>query len=198
MTDSQKKWTAFGITVFVVVLIDHITKYIVRTTPELHSKVLIEGWLELFYTQNPGMAMGISWADTWVISLVAIAASILIMVYIYKTYKQANTGYMICMGLIMGGAFGNIGDRLFMAGIKGYGGVLDGHVVDFIHFSLRINDWAVFPYIFNMADAAISVAIIVLLIFHKRLLPEYAQSEKSESEVDEPVVSESDIADTHK
>lgn len=172
MEENQKKWTAFGITAFVVILIDQLTKFWVRTTPELHSKVLIDGWLELFYTQNPGMAMGITWAETWVISLVAIFASILILVYIYKTYKEANLGYMICMGLIIGGAFGNIIDRLIMARIQGYGGVLDGHVVDFIHFSLRINDWAVFPYIFNMADAAISVSIVSLLIFHKYLLPD--------------------------
>ena len=59
-----------------------------------------------------------------------------------------------------------------MGYIEGYGGLLDGHVVDFIYFSLRINDWTVFPYIFNVADIAISVSIITLLIFGKYLLPE--------------------------
>ena len=76
------------------------------------------------------------------------------------------------MGLVLGGALGNITDRLIMGYIEGYGGLLDGHVVDFIYFSLRINDWTVFPYIFNVADIAISVSIITLLIFGKYLLPE--------------------------
>jgi signal peptidase II len=74
------------------------------------------------------------------------------------------------MGLIIGGAFGNIADRLFMALIMDYGGVLDGHVVDFIYFSLQINDWTVFPYIFNVADIAISCSIILLILFNKRFL----------------------------
>src|SRR5690625_5987107 len=76
------------------------------------------------------------------------------------------------MGLIVGGAIGNITDRLFMASVGGYGGILDGHVVDFIHFNLHINDWPVFPYIFNVADIAISTSIILLLLFHKKLMPE--------------------------
>jgi len=75
------------------------------------------------------------------------------------------------MGLIVGGALGNITDRLVMAKIGGYGGVLDGHVVDFIHFTLTIGDWAVFPYIFNVADIAISTAIIVIILFHKKIIP---------------------------
>ena len=81
------------------------------------------------------------------------------------------------MGLVLGGALGNITDRLIMGYIEGYGGLLDGHVVDFIYFSLRINDWTVFPYIFNVADIAISVSIITLLIFGKYLLPEEPKAE---------------------
>jgi signal peptidase II len=71
------------------------------------------------------------------------------------------------MGLVLGGAFGNITDRLLIAIIMDYGGVLDGHVVDFIFFSLQINDWTVFPYIFNVADIAISCSILTLLVFNK-------------------------------
>jgi signal peptidase II len=81
------------------------------------------------------------------------------------------------MGLVLGGALGNITDRLIMGYIEGYGGLLDGHVVDFIYFSLQINDWTVFPYIFNVADIAISVSIITLLIFGKYLLPEEPKAE---------------------
>jgi signal peptidase II len=156
----------------VVIALDQYTKWLVRTSPELHRWEIIEGWLEFYYTQNSGMAMGIDILPTYVISMISITATIGIFTYLVWTLKQAGLGYLFFMGLVLGGALGNITDRLIMGYIEGYGGLLDGHVVDFIYFSLRINDWTVFPYIFNVADIAISVSIITLLIFGKYLLPE--------------------------
>jgi signal peptidase II len=156
----------------VVIALDQYTKWLVRTSPELHRWEIIEGWLEFYYTQNSGMAMGIDILPTYVISMISITATIGIFTYLVWTLKQAGLGYLFFMGLVLGGALGNIIDRLIMGYIEGYGGLLDGHVVDFIYFSLRINDWTVFPYIFNVADIAISVSIITLLIFGKYLLPE--------------------------
>ncbi len=167
----------------VVLILDQITKYIIRTSPELHNKVLIEGWLRLYYTQNPGMAMGIDWLPTIVVSSVAILAVTGILVYLLRSIETASIGYLIFMGLILGGAFGNISDRIFMGYVEGNGGILEGHVVDFIYFSLQINDWTVFPYIFNVADIGISVSIISLLIFSKKLLPA-SQKEEPAAEVD--------------
>lgn len=167
----------------IVLILDQITKYIIRTSPELHNKVLIEGWLRLYYTQNPGMAMGIDWLPTIVVSSVAILAVTGILVYLLRSIETASIGYLIFMGLILGGAFGNISDRIFMGYVEGNGGVLEGHVVDFIYFSLQINDWTVFPYIFNVADIGISVSIISLLIFSKKLLPA-SQKEEPTAEVE--------------
>src|SRR5690625_6438582 len=115
------------------------------------------------------MAMGMDWLSTPVISIIAIVATIGIITYILATLEKAGIGYVNCMGLIVGGAIGNITDRLFMASVGGYGGILDGHVGDCIHFNLRINDCVVFPYIFNVADIAISTFTILLLLFHKNL-----------------------------
>src|SRR5699024_10409598 len=92
--------------------------------------------------------------------------------------SEATTGYLICMGLVLGGAIGNIIDRLLMGYIGGYGDILEGHVIDFIHFTLDINGWAVFPYIFNVADVAISVAIISMLLFHKKIMPFEKEAEE--------------------
>ena len=120
------------------------------------------------------------------ISVVAILAVTGILIYILRNIEEANMGYLICMGLVLGGAFGNIADRLFMAIIMDYGGVLEGHVVDFIYFSLQINDWTVFPYIFNVADVAISCSIITLLIFNKRFFVHHdVEVEKDESALNE-------------
>lgn len=117
------------------------------------------------------MAMGMDWLSTPAISVIAITATVGIIGYIIYTLNRANYAYLICMGLIIGGALGNIYDRIFMGIVGGYGGVLDGHVVDFIHFNLTIGDTPVFPYIFNVADIAISTSIIVLLLFHKWIMP---------------------------
>ena len=161
----------------VVIALDQYTKWLVRTSPELHRWEIIDGWLEFYYTQNSGMAMGIDILPTHVISMISIAATIGIFAYLLWTLKHAGLGYLFFMGLVLGGALGNITDRLIMGYIEGYGGLLDGHVVDFIYFSLQINDWTVFPYIFNVADIAISVSIITLLIFGSYLLPEEPKAE---------------------
>jgi signal peptidase II len=157
--------------VIIVWIIDQVTKHWVRYSLELHRYEVIEGWLAFNYTQNPGMALGMDWLSTPTISVVAILATIGILIYILKTLHVANRAYLFCMGLIIGGALGNITDRLTMGLIEGYGGVLHGHVIDFIHFTLRINETPVFPYIFNVADIAISTSIITMLLFHKRILP---------------------------
>lgn len=130
------------------------------------------------------MALGIDILSTPVISVIAILAVSGILVYLLKNIKEANIGYLICMGLIIGGAFGNISDRLFMGIIGGYGGVLEGHVVDFIYFSLKIGDWTVFPYIFNVADIAISVSIVLLLVFHKHFFITQEAEPSSEEVMD--------------
>ncbi len=155
----------------IVLVIDQITKQLVYNNPGLQRVNLIDGWLALNFTKNPGMAMGMDFLPTIGISIVAIIATIGIVTYILYTLESANFAYLLCMGLIIGGALGNITDRFIMGIIGGYGGVLEGHVVDFIHFNLTIGDWAVFPYIFNVADIAISTAIITMLVFHKRILP---------------------------
>ncbi len=174
---NTQKLAALFVPALLVIILDQLTKHWVRLTPELQNWEIIPGWLAFHYTQNPGMALGMSWFTTPVISVIAILATIGILIYILRTMDRANRIYLGCMGLVLGGALGNIIDRLFMARIESYGGLLDGHVVDFIHFTLTVNGYAVFPYIFNVADVAISTAIISLLVFNKRILP--ADDEKS-------------------
>ena len=171
MSLRAKKYLFLFTPAVLVVIADQITKRIILNSPDLQNKEIIEGWLAFNFTKNPGMALGMDWLSTPVISVVAIAATIGIVTYIIFTLDKANLGYLTCMGLIIGGALGNIADRILMGLHFGYGGVLEGHVVDFIHFTKTIGDWAVFPYIFNVADIAISTSIIILLVFHKKIMP---------------------------
>ena len=170
MSLDRKKILALFVPAALVLALDQLTKWIIRTSPSLQNKTIIDGWLEFYFVKNEGMAMGIDILPTWAISVIAILATIGILIYLFRTMEHSKTGYLIFMGLVLGGAMGNISDRLFMGYAYGYGGALEGHVVDFIHFSLRIGDWPVFPYIFNVADIAISVSIVSLLIFSRHLL----------------------------
>ena len=195
MSTKAKKLTILFVPALVVLVLDQISKYLVRTNPDLHRLNIIDGWLAFNFTKNPGMALGMDWLSTPVISIIAIIATIGILTYILFTLKRANYTYLVCMGLIIGGALGNITDRIFMAIAGGYGGVLDGHVVDFIHFNLTIGDWAVFHYIFNVADVAISTSIIVILLFHKKIMPIEPEHDADE----DPVGAEVDqISDQHE
>lgn len=171
MSEKGKKLVTLLSPILVVLVADQFTKYLVRTTPDLQRMDVIEGWLAFNFTKNPGMALGMDWLSTPVISSIAILATIGILLYVLFNLRQATFAYLLCMGLILGGALGNIMDRLFMGIVGGYGGVLEGHVVDFIHFDLEIGNTPVFPYIFNVADIAISTSIIILLLFHKKIMP---------------------------
>jgi len=166
--------------------LDQISKHWVRMTPSAHNWEIIPGWLAFYYTQNPGMALGINWLSTPVISVIAIVATLGILLYVLKTIEKVKMGYLFCMGLILGGALGNIIDRLVMARVGGYGGMLDGHVIDFIHFTLEINGYPVFPYIFNVADIAISTSIIALIVFNKSIL--HAEEEEEENITHETIL----------
>ncbi len=180
---NRKKLLALFVPAVLVLGLDQLTKWIVRTSETLQDYTIIEGWLEFYLVKNEGMAMGIDILPTWAISVIAILATVGILIYLFKTMKEAKVGYLICMGLVLGGAFGNISDRLFMGYVYGYGGVLEGHVIDFIHFSLRVWNKPVFPYIFNVADIAISVSIIVLFVFNRRLLKLESDEELMEIEM---------------
>jgi signal peptidase II len=151
---------------------------------------IIEGWLSFLFTKNPGMALGIDILDTFYVSLFALIATFVIIGYVIRHINDAPVPFMYLMGLIIGGAVGNLIDRMIMGYIGGYGGFLEGHVVDFIYFNLEIGGRTVFPYIFNMADVAISCAVIMFLLFNKKLFPEQTKSEADNDITEATVISD--------
>lgn len=188
---TRAKLVALFTPAIIVIAIDQWTKWLVRTTPDLHRYDIIEGWLMFYYTKNSGMALGIDILDTHIVSLISITATIGIIAYLLYTLKESPISYLILMGLVIGGALGNIIDRLTMAYVGGYGGLLDGHVVDFIFFYLKIGDRTLFPYIFNVADIAISVSIFTLLIFNRKFFPK-------EEIIEDSIDTISDVSDTQE
>jgi len=181
-----------------IVVVDQVTKITVRTRMHLGDSIPILGdWLKLTFTENPGMAFGISLGSSLVVTILAIVATVLIVVYL-RSIRDQHLGYRTSLGLILGGAIGNIIDRIFYARIFDYGGFFRGEVVDFIHFDLwsgRMPHWmpligdryiALFP-IWNVADMSIVIGVVLVLIFQKayhRQRIEMEPTSESEASVD--------------
>lgn len=108
---------------------------------------LLGGLLVLEVTRNSGAAFGIGRQYTAVIAFIAIAAVIAI---VRAARKSRSRLYSAALGLILGGAVGNLIDRLARAP-----GLFEGRVVDWIHI-------AFLPFVFNLADAALTFGVIIL------------------------------------
>ena len=148
-------WISVGIIAF-----DQVTKYLVKQYMVLHESIPVIGsTIQLTYVENPGMAFGIRFfADhpflgRWFFSIVSVAASILLIVYMFKTRGERLT-YRLSLALILGGAVGNLIDRVLM-----------GRVIDFVDIDipnlLGMHRWPVF----NVADSAVVTGMILMSAF---------------------------------
>jgi signal peptidase II len=133
-----------------VVLVDQLTKaWAVNRLRDGHTIDIV--WtLRLNLTFNSGMAFsqGRGWGP-----VIGIVALVVVVMLLASLRRSASVGGAVALGLVIGGAAGNILDRLFRSG----DGFLSGQVVDFVDFQ-----W--YP-VFNLADAAIVVGGILLLFF---------------------------------
>jgi signal peptidase II len=137
---------------FLVVLLDQATKALVINTIKLQGSMALLPILDLVYLENTGAAFSIfaeaSGWQRWFFIALALIVSVVLMVWL-RRIKPGQTILAIGLSLVLGGALGNVIDR-----------VMHGYVVDFIYF--HWNDWY-FPA-FNIADSAISVGAGCLLL----------------------------------
>ena len=130
----------------VVLAADQVTKAWARSTLADRDLELIPGFLRFHLAENPGSAFSLfQGLGSW-LGLAAILASGMILVLVEKTGNRAE---LVGFSLILGGAVGNLGDRVFK------GRWLTGSVTDFIDFSFWPN--------FNVADSAITIGVVTLL-----------------------------------
>lgn len=197
-------------TLFVVIL-DQVTKFIVKggTIPLLNLKVdgmfygqsfdVLGDFFKITFVENPGLAFGIDVNETakLFLSIFTLFASVGIFYYLYKS-KNQKLVVRFALALILGGAIGNLIDRTFYGVFYGYAPIFYGKVVDF--FNVDFFDFTIFGRtydrwpIFNIADASVSIGVVLLLIFHKTE-PEVKQEEIIET-VDGIVIQpESDVQD---
>ena len=162
-----------------IVLADQLTKVWVKASMVPGSSIRVVGDLFKFtFTENPGMAFGLTLGSKLFLTLFSLVATVLIGVYLWFV-RKGPWGYRLALALVLGGAVGNIIDRVFYGAIYGYAPLLYGHVVDFIHLDVVrgfVPDAipffggryiAVFP-IGNIADLAIIGGVAIILIFQRR------------------------------
>lgn len=159
---------------------------------------LLGNWFHLFFIENEGMAFGISFganAGKLLLSLLRIAIVGFLIYYTVKLIRKgkADAVTVTIFSLIVAGALGNILDSAFYGLIfsestmtsvatlfppeGGYGRFLYGNVVDMFYFQLfLIPEWFplwggsyFFPAVFNIADSCVTLGLIGLLIFNKRI-----------------------------
>lgn len=135
-----------------VILLDQLTKQLVAANFQLHESVAIIPMFNLTLAHNPGAAFGFlgqagGW-QRWFFALIAVAVSIGIA-YWLKQMKQDKLWEAVGLALVLGGAVGNLVDR-----------IIHGYVIDFLDVYYQVWHWPTF----NVADIGISVGAVVLII----------------------------------
>lgn len=182
----------------IIVITDQVTKLLVKggTIPLInlkvegmsygHSKNILGDFFKLTFVENPGIAFGIDVNETskLLLSIFTLFASIGIFYYLWKSLDQKFI-VRLALAFILGGAIGNLIDRTFYGVFYGYERLFYGHVVDF--FNVDFFDFTIFGRtferwpIFNIADASVTVGVVLLLIFHRS--PAEEKKEVTEAEI---------------
>jgi signal peptidase II len=137
-------------TLLIVLPVDQLTKWWVSThVSELEPLAVIPGFFHITHARNTGMALGLFREMPVLFFIAATAIALIAVVSVYRQFSAADRHAGVSLGLIVGGAFGNLIDR-----------VARGSVVDFLQFDLKV---FVFPD-FNVADSAIVIGVLLLLL----------------------------------
>jgi signal peptidase II len=193
----MKVWRDIAIVGLGALAIDQLTKvYVKLSYPLGHEVAWIGSWLKLHFVENPGAAFGLSLATLFQSPGGSAEAAPKVFLTLLSLVITGGIGYYLGRlskedprlrwptGLIIGGAIGNLIDRIFYGvlfrSLNAYeGGWLQGHVVDFIYVDIWqgiVPDWvpfwggeymALWP-IFNIADSCISVGVVWLLLLQLR------------------------------
>ena len=162
----------------------------------LHESIRVTDWFYITFIENMGMAFGMQLGSKIVLSLFRVVAIGVLGYYIWQQVKRnARTGYLVCLSMVLAGAAGNLIDCMFYGMMfnesspyylsylvdfgTGYAPFLMGKVVDMFYFPLIETEWPTwmpfvggqhfvfFSPVFNFADASISVSVVLLLLFYR-------------------------------
>lgn len=185
--------------VFVILIIDQWSKIYIKTNFMIDEEVFVFDWFRIHFIENEGMAWGVELPGSYgklFLTLFRIIAVGGIGYWLYDSVKKQASNYLIvAISLILAGAVGNIIDSVFYGVVfnesyhevatlfssEPYGTWFHGKVVDMFYFPIwsgRLPEWlpmwggkyfTFFNAIFNVADAAISVGVGILIAFNKRM-----------------------------
>jgi len=194
---------------FLIVVADQISKLAVKgfSIPflNLNYKGMFEGqkinvigdFFRITFVENPGMAFGIDPGLDWKlwISIFSLIASIALIIYIYVARKQPLI-FRVSLAFILGGAVGNLIDRVFYGVFYHYAPLFYGRVVDFFDFdffniSILGKSYDRWP-VFNIADSAVTIGVLMLILFYRKVSKEESQEAAVElqSVASNPVIAE--------
>ena len=148
---SKLGWTAYGLAALVI-LVDQLSKHWILYVYDLPSRIStpIAGPFSLTMVWNRGVSFGLFRADAdlvrWILTIFSIAVAIALSIWVRKADRPMLS---VGLGLVIGGAIGNAIDRIRF-----------GAVVDFLDFQ-RLG---FFPWVFNVADSAITIGVVFLLL----------------------------------
>ncbi len=147
---SPGEWTRLLGWALAVLLLDQATKIVVRQTLPLHgpARPVLGDLLRLTYIDNGGSAFGLFGGNRWFFVGVSLL-SILVILALARSGRYRDPLLITAFGLILGGAVGNLVDRLWL-----------GRVVDFIEMGIAGHYWPVY----NVADIGITFGVILLAI----------------------------------
>ncbi len=217
MKSSTKKGLVAFSVVFLVLLVDQITKIWVKTHMALRDSFNMFGleWFQIYFVENNGMAFGIeAEGGKLFLTLFRIVAAVFITIFLINLIKNNyKISFIACIALVLAGASGNIIDSIVYGEIfeasyegyvasmvpwgEGYASLFHGKVVDMLYFPLvdtTLPGWVpiwggkdvlFFRFIFNIADSAITVGVILLLVFFRKTLSYSLLSEKERQKLDE-------------
>lgn len=183
---------------FFIVLADQITKLLVKgiRIPSLGLEIkgmqlydsfnVLGDFFRITYIENPGMAFGIDFGESakLYLTLFSLFASIAITIYLIR-HKNEKLSLRLPLAMILGGALGNLIDRMFYGLIYYEAPLFYGKVVDFLDFDFFNISLFGYSYdrwpIFNIADLSVSLGVIILLIFHREKKEETSTDENQEN-----------------
>ncbi len=135
----------------IVVILDQITKALIRSYLSLYDSIpVIPNFFHITFVTNDGMAFGLNFpGGIYVFSTLSILLTIFLFWYLWQE-KENHLMMRLSLSMILGGAVGNLIDR-----------ILFGEVVDFFDFMIGDFHW----YIFNVADSSVTVGMSIFLYF---------------------------------
>lgn len=192
----MKGYTKPLLLIFLVLIADQALKTWIKTNMYLGQEFKIIGdWFIIHFTENNGMAFGLEFGGEFgklalsLFRVIAVGGIGYGLHYLIK--RKYHRGLILNVALIFAGAMGNIIDSVFYGVIYKYETLFHGRVVDMLYFPIVKGTfpswfpvWANEPFeffrpVFNLADAAISVGVITILIFQKTYFKEEFKDEVS-------------------